>query len=103
MDNTSSTRPRTASKAGFPAVQCDVAVQDLLQHFDIGDEPLPAPDGRLQELLSIDLVGVSLPDQVHRDVRVQQDAHEGSSTGCPAAISSSIWSMSPVGPWYATA
>ena len=50
-----------------------VAVQDLLQDFGVGDEPLAAGDALFQQAPGRLLVRMSGADQVHGDVRIDED------------------------------
>jgi hypothetical protein len=50
-----------------------VAMQDLLQDLGIGTQRLIRRDGLLQEPPSALFVGMRTADEVHRDVRVDQD------------------------------
>jgi hypothetical protein len=60
-------------------VDGDVAVKNLLEHLDVGDEALSLREEPLQHLLCVPLVGVRCPHQVHRNVRVEEDHRDGAS------------------------
>jgi hypothetical protein len=53
-----------------------VAVQDLLQHLGSGDQTLGLDNGALEQCAGGILVGMRGADQVHRDVRVDEDHTE---------------------------
>lgn len=57
---------------GVGSSNCPVSMQDLLQDLGVGDEQFTICDEPLEPLLRVDLVGVDRPDQVHRDVRVDE-------------------------------
>jgi hypothetical protein len=57
----------------------DVPMEDLLKHFRIRDEPLRPGKTPFQHLLGILFVRVWRPDQVHRDVRIEEDHRGGES------------------------
>ena len=61
------------------ALERGVAVQDLGQHFGVGDEPYALRDERLEAPLSIHLVRVRGADEVHRDIGV--DEYHGGRRG----------------------
>ena len=46
----------------------DIPVQDLLKHFDVRDETLSVGKTFFQDLLSVPLVGVRRPHEIHRNV-----------------------------------
>jgi hypothetical protein len=57
-------------------VDGDVSMEDLLQDFGVRDEALILGDEPFEDLLRISLVGVRRPDEIHRNVRVEED-HSG--------------------------
>jgi hypothetical protein len=61
------------------AVDGDVSMEDLLRHFSIRDETLILRDEPFQDLLRVSLVGMWCPDEIHRDVRVEEDHRDGAS------------------------
>mgnify|MGYP007034356044 CR=1 FL=1 len=76
-------------------VEVAVATENLLKHLGAGDQLLAIGDGPLEEPLGVDLVGVGRPDQVHRDVRVDED--HGVRPRDPWSMSRSMVPMSAVG------
>jgi hypothetical protein len=60
------------------AVDGDVPVKDLLERFDVRNETLSFGKAPFQDLLSITLVRVRRPHEVHRNVRIDED-HRGES------------------------
>jgi len=81
---------------GVTAVDGDVAVQDLLQHFGVGHQALAVADQFFEQSLRVAFVGMGRADEVHRDIRVDQN-HGFTPVPYPFSISASIRSMSPVG------
>ena len=58
---------------GFPFVDCRVPMQDLLQHFRVGDQSLPRRDKAFQQNLRLRLVRMRRADEVHRDIGIDED------------------------------
>ncbi len=54
-----------------------VAVEDLLEHLGIGHESLTGSDQVFELSLGGELEGMGRPDQVHRDVGVEEDHEAG--------------------------
>lgn len=50
------------------AVDRGVAMQNFLQQYGICHQPLVATDRTFKKTLAVELVGMCLPDQIHRDV-----------------------------------
>ena len=50
------------------AIDGDVTVQDLLKYLGVGNQALALADQVFQQLLRVAFVGMSWPDQVHRDI-----------------------------------
>src|SRR6266404_1939421 len=80
----------------IPAVDRGIAVQNLLKHLCVGYKPLAIADELLQHPLSVCFVRMRRTDQVHRNIRVNED-HESDPALYPLSISPSIDSMSPEG------
>ncbi len=78
------------------AVDCNVAVQDLLKHFGICDQTLAVADQFLEPLLCIALMRMGRAYEIHRDVGIDQD-HGCSSGTYPLSISASMPPMSLTG------
>ena len=53
---------------GRAAVDGNIAVQDLLEHFRVRDEPDALGDQPFERALRVDLVRVRRADQIHRHV-----------------------------------
>ena len=51
----------------------DVAVQDLLQYFRVGDQALALADQPFQQPLRVGLVGTGCAHQIHRNIGVNQN------------------------------
>ena len=74
--NTSSTTPVSTFERWLDclaAIDRHVTVQHLLKHLHIGDQPLPGRDRAFHEALRIDPMRMRDPDEVHQDVRVEED------------------------------
>ncbi len=56
-----------------------VPVEDLLQDFDVRREPFPLREGPLEQPLGVALVRVRRADEIHRDVRIDEDHRGGAS------------------------
>ena len=80
--------PGTMLNCVAPA-DCHVSVQNFLQHFCAGDQSFSRCDRRLEQPVGVKLVGVSLPHEIHGDVRVDED-HRDESPRYPRSVSSSI-------------
>ncbi len=50
-----------------------IPVQNLLKHLCIGDQMLPGKDNVLQKQFGVAFVRVGRPNEVHWDVRVNED------------------------------
>ena len=48
-------------------------MKDLLQDLDISDQALPGPRGFLEEALRSLPVGMRAADEIHGDVRIDED------------------------------
>ena len=81
---------------GIPSSDRHIAVDDLLEDFGIGRKRLVVRDGLLEEPAGEMLVRMVGPEQVHRDVRVDED-HDLESGTYPRSISPSMCPMSPAG------
>ncbi len=57
----------------------DVSVQDLLERLDVGDETFSFSKTSFQGLLSVPLVSVRRPHEIHRNVRIEEDHCDGES------------------------
>ena len=57
----------------------DIPVENLLEHFRVRDEPLFQGNEFLQKLLGVPFVRMRRPDQIHRDVRIEEDHCGGES------------------------
>ena len=68
------------------AIGGDVAMHDLLEHLAARDQVAPLTGEPLERALSVDLVGMLAPNEIHRDVCVDED-HVSSAPGIPASIS----------------
>jgi Na+/serine symporter len=71
-------------------------VKDLLQYFSIRNQPLPLAHQPFQQLLSIAFVTMRGSNEIHWNVRINQD-HGCTPLPYPLSISFSRLSMSPVG------
>ena len=69
----------------FSLVDCRVTMKDFLQDFDIGNHSLPGGDQTLHHNLSFRLVRVRRSNEIHRNVRVDEDQPR-----YPCSISMSI-------------
>src|SRR6266849_10059551 len=83
------------------AVDCDVAVQYLLQHFGVRNQTLALADNLFEQPQRIALVRMGRADQVHRDVGVDEN-HSGASDGgtsvrYPSSISANMPPISLTG------
>lgn len=56
-----------------PAVNGDIAVKNLLQYVGVRNQPLPFADKSFQQLLRIALVTMSRTDEIHWNIRINQD------------------------------
>src|ERR1039457_4495956 len=77
---------------GLSPINSRVPMENFLQHFDVGDETLPGCNQPLQDHLCVCLVGMCCADQVHGDIRIDDN-----QLRYPRSISLSIWSISAVG------
>ena len=68
---------RSANLLPFAAVDGGVTVQDFLQNFGVGYQALALADQLFQQSLGIALVGMGRSDQVHRNIRVDQNHGRG--------------------------
>src|ERR1035441_7964100 len=68
------------------SIDRDVAVQDLLEDLAAGDQAPSFTGEPLDHRLGVNLVGMLVADQVHRDVCVDED-HASPAPGIPASIS----------------
>jgi len=57
------------------AVDCDIAMENLLEDFGVSHQPFLARDRAFEKPLRIDLARMVRAHQVHRDVRVDEN-HE---------------------------
>ena len=57
----------------------DVPVQDLLERLDVRDETFSFGKTPFQDLLSVPLVRVRSPHEVHRNIRIEEDHRGGES------------------------
>ena len=57
----------------------DIPVQDLLECLDVRNKTLSFGKTPFQDLLSVPLVRVRRPHEVHRDVRIEEDHRDGES------------------------
>src|SRR6266403_1678338 len=80
----------------IPAVDGDIAAQNLLKHLCVGHQPLTIADELFQQALRVGFVRMRRADQVHRNIRVNE-SHESDPELYPLSISASIDSMSPEG------
>ncbi len=81
---------------GVPAIDGDVAMQDLLQDLGVRHQALALTDQLFEQSLRVALVGVSRAHKIHRDIRVDQN-HGRTPDPYPASISASMRSISAVG------
>ena len=58
---------------GVASVDGDVPVQDLLEYLRVGHQPLTASYALIEQHARADFVRVGLADEVHRDVRIDED------------------------------
>jgi hypothetical protein len=58
---------------GIAAIDRDVAVEYLLKDLRVGQETTFLCDRSFEKAPSVDLVRMLAPDQIHRDIRVDQD------------------------------
>ena len=58
---------------GVAAVDCDVAVQDLLENLGVRNQALALADHLFEQPSRIALVGMRSADQIHGDIRVDQN------------------------------
>jgi len=78
------------------AVDCNVAMQDLLKHFGVRNQALAVTDQLLEPSLRVALVRMSGADQIHRNIGVDQN-HCCSSVTYPLSISANMPRMSLTG------
>lgn len=52
-------------------------MQDLLEHFGVGHQPIARRHRVAQQPLGLILVRMRSPDEVHEDVRVDEDHFAG--------------------------
>jgi hypothetical protein len=62
----------------LPPVDRDIPVEDLLEGLDVGHQDLPRRDRHLESVARSIAIWMAAPDEVHRDVRVDQDRHQAS-------------------------
>lgn len=84
---------------GLASVDRNVPVEDLLEDLRIGGQRLVINDRPLDEPSRSSLVGMVGSNQVHRNVRVDED-HVSVRGTYPRSMSASNSSMSPVGKEY---
>jgi hypothetical protein len=65
---------------GIAALDRNLTMQDLLQHLGVGNQPLSGRDGALERAPGVELMRMRCADQVHRDIRVDED-HSASVPG----------------------
>ena len=58
---------------GIPAIEGDIPVEDFLENLGISDQSLAGAEGRFQQLTRPCLVRMGGTDQVHRNIRVDED------------------------------
>ena len=58
---------------GIAAVDRHVPMQNFLEHFRVRHQSLAIGDGVLEDSLGIDFPSVRAADEVHRDVRIDED------------------------------
>ena len=58
---------------GIAPVYCHIAIQNLLQYLGICDQALPAAEQVFEQSLCVGLVRMGSPNEVHGDVRVDQN------------------------------
>src|SRR5207245_6776781 len=89
--------------AGIAAADGNVAVEDLLECLDIGDKSLPLAHQPFQDPPCVVLVRVVGPDQVHRNIGIDQDHDQLVVVMYPCSISASMVSTSGAGKEWADA
>lgn len=70
---------------GVTPVDCDVAMQNFLEHLGIRHESLPITDDFFQRSLRVNLVRMGRSDEIHRNVRIHQN-HGWESALYPLSI-----------------
>ena len=58
---------------GIAAVNRHVPMQNFLEHFRVCHQSLAIGDGVLEESLGIPLPSVRAADEIHRDIRIDED------------------------------
>jgi len=81
---------------GIAAVDRDVAVQNFLQHFGIGNQALALADQLFEQSLRVALVRVRRAHEIHRDVGVDEN-HGCAPVTYPLSISANMPSISLTG------
>lgn len=81
---------------GVAAINRDVSMKDLLQHFGISNQTLAVADQFLKQALGVALVRMRRSDETYRDVGVDQN-HGCVSGTYPFSISASMLSISLTG------
>src|SRR5262249_9497066 len=84
------------------AIDCTVAMKNLLKDLCVGYQALVCYDAALEKTLGVGLMWMGRPDEIHWDVGIHED--QSTSEPYPRSISSRISSMSAVGArWVAAA
>lgn len=86
---------------GVPPIDRRVAMQDFLQHFDIGDEPLVGIEIFVEELAGTGFVRMASSHEVHGNVGI--DENQSEPIPYPRSICSIISSISATGNSYCIA
>jgi len=80
----------------FPTIYRDIAVQDFLEHFSVGNKTMTVANQFLEQPLCVGFVRMWCADQIHGDVRIDQN-HVCVRLPYPLSISANMSSISPEG------